>query len=35
MKQFLGVVSGDSQMADDNNHTGMSTYSIELKWKDI
>lgn len=35
MEQLLGVGSGDSQMADDNDHTGMSTYSIELKWKDI
>ena len=35
MEQLLGVGSGDSQMADDNDHTGMSTYSIELKWKGI
>ena len=34
MEQLFGVGSGDSQMGDDNDHTGMSTYSIELKWKD-
>ena len=34
MEKLLEVGSWHSQMADDNYHTGMSTYPIELRWKD-